>query len=359
MKPLLYFHIGGGKTGSSAIQAFLNINRDILNRKGIYYPYPEIIDFSDKINHSTIFVKLLELEKEKRSEYANFLVDSLYKYCIKYNITKTIISHEGMSPNNEFIRKIFSSNLFEIKVIVYIRRQDSWIESGWKQWGIKHKDCNDITDWIELLKTHPFWSQQLNWNLFISQWENLLRRKHIIVRIYEKDKLYRKNIIDDFMNILSISDIKDFKQPNRTSSKEANRGYNNQVLELIHISKNLMQNEHDNSFFEFLDQYLDKKYLKKPFDDYSILTIDQRLNILDYYKNSNNEILKKYFPDNDKLFSEEISNKSPIEVDTKEILAIMTEIMFKQYKELNMLKKKLNAKTIVKTNIFKKIFQRI
>lgn len=34
----LYIHIGQGKTGSSMIQAFLALNRNLLNKKGLYYP---------------------------------------------------------------------------------------------------------------------------------------------------------------------------------------------------------------------------------------------------------------------------------------------------------------------------------
>lgn len=51
MKNSIYLHIGTHKTGTSAIQDFLLLNRKLLARKGVLYPQKSRRDFYDAENN--------------------------------------------------------------------------------------------------------------------------------------------------------------------------------------------------------------------------------------------------------------------------------------------------------------------
>lgn len=133
MKNKLILHIGFQKTGTTAIQNFLFNNARILNK--YKYSYPEMQKGKFNITNGYCLrncVTEFGLGKvNNKCESWKIFWDKTRDELKKNNV---IISWEGISTYN--IDDFFSAvkNEYDnIKVIVYLRRQDRYIESLYNQ----------------------------------------------------------------------------------------------------------------------------------------------------------------------------------------------------------------------------------
>jgi hypothetical protein len=64
-------------------------------------------------------------------------MEPLLKICEKGEYRGAVISSENLCT--PLGAKLFKglADIFKLHVIYYVRRQDEWIESAWKQWGLK------------------------------------------------------------------------------------------------------------------------------------------------------------------------------------------------------------------------------
>ena len=128
MKKVLYLHIGNHKTGSSSIQRNLMKNRQLLEKFGFeYFSYKNQIHCHEYINNNAPAGAFLQ----KKSEFR----DNLKALTPGRN---TIISSENFSYffNRKDVQDVYSvlAEFFdEIKVVVYIRRQDSHLISHYRE----------------------------------------------------------------------------------------------------------------------------------------------------------------------------------------------------------------------------------
>jgi hypothetical protein len=129
MKKLI-LHIGTHKTGTSAIQVWLEQNRERLRTHGYWYgstdrpPKPEIPA------HTSLFWSLIEDNLDFGAERAAILADFEASDC-----DTLILSNEGLSQATfrkfEVLREF--AETFEITVICFLRRQDYFLEAWWNQ----------------------------------------------------------------------------------------------------------------------------------------------------------------------------------------------------------------------------------
>lgn len=188
----IILHIGMDKTGTSAIQAFLHKNRKLLlEDTGVYYPETGL--WSDYSHHPYAFslfgmngfsirnfVKLSrKLDRETKGK-KTVLISSecLFK----------VPTRDEFNVFTSFIRRHFSS----VKVIVYLRRQDLWIESRYKHSIISG---NEIS--LEALSRPNF----CDYKKFIDLWRDSFGVGGIVVRPYEKSQFKGGSIFSDFLSI--------------------------------------------------------------------------------------------------------------------------------------------------------------
>ena len=162
----LIFHIGGGKTGSSSIQATLKANQEMLLSEGISY-------WGLMLEEAPIRRFTWQRPVGANEYYADGnsskdlaeLISECLEHCDAKGVRKAIWSNEWFlgsayefernKPTLEAIRNLIDDG-YMITVIAYIRDHISWAVSAYFQWGIKHKTyTGDLMDFEKYTAKRP------------------------------------------------------------------------------------------------------------------------------------------------------------------------------------------------------------
>ncbi|WP_279167523.1 hypothetical protein [Pseudoalteromonas distincta] len=272
MKKKLYIHIGTGKTGTTAIQDFMLINQDNLESNGILYCKTgrtgnnhhllcQNFKRTDKVTQNTILNNLILLNQE-----------ILESACHKF-----IISSEYFPGLTLEEIKSFCS-MFDVAVIplVYLRRQDEYIES----WYAQVVKAYHVNYSVYELKDELYRANILNYLELIENWEKA--SECVIVRVYEKESFYKGNIFDDFLFALDINFDSEYTLPTRKSNLSILRNQ-------IQLKKALAS----------ISTETEQRILSQPisidnFDEKYFMSPSSRESILDEFRPMNEQIAKKY-----------------------------------------------------------------
>jgi hypothetical protein len=336
----LFVHIGQGKTGSSAIQAFLNINRKKLaDDFGILYPDFSGTDLSigDLHNHGIFINKAKEDPNYCISEFKRCMA-----YCKEKHIEKIILSAENWHNPiwRETLSQITEACQIRPKIILYLRRQDYWIESAWKQWGAKNEKFRSIKEYAG--------NKSLDWLGVIQLWLEHFEKSDFIIHTFEKEMI-GDDVVSDFLKIFQINDKNLFLLP-KENNFTSNPGFVPEVVEIMNQSKSIFDHIHDNRLLDLLFEYLPSKYHKKnPFASYGFLSPKERIEILNQYEESNKRIAELFFNDGRKtLFLEPAPEPDepwspPDELTLNRLTPVLMELFLSQKKKTDDLIRKIQV----------------
>lgn len=221
----VYLHIGTPKTGTTAIQQFLLLNRDELGRHGLCYPdfgfrYPGVGQYRN--GHFLIATEAYDLidrtdtehgifPKQARMDYEQGL--SMLKECAdtydKIILTDEAIYNRSRKMEGDFYKTLkedLAALGMQLKIIVYIRRQDLFVQSHWAQ-RVKMGSRNDFHEYLnsDFITDYP-----LDYFSYISSVADSIGRDSLIVRPYERNQFEGEGhtIQSDFLSVfgLKISD---------------------------------------------------------------------------------------------------------------------------------------------------------
>lgn len=204
----LYVHIGTMKTGTTAIQGFCWNNQEVLQKKG--YCYPDFHDLADTVTRKRNGRFLVEECKTKEEEKTMYRagMDRIVGLFKEYD--NVILSNEGIwgatyerrSSLWEELKAEGEKNGFQVKIIVYLRRQDEYISSVWNQM-VKMGTKEGVRSWTEYLNNIPK-GRQLDYAHKLDTIRAVLGKENIIVRCYERNQFYKGNIYEDFLNVIGL-----------------------------------------------------------------------------------------------------------------------------------------------------------
>lgn len=220
----LYLHIGTPKTGTSALQHFFANNRKLLEEKGVYFPdlgfrFPDIGKHRNA--HFLSYKKYIE-KKQRDYETEKAIRDAgIQKLDEAFQDHDTILlSDEHIWNEKEMIgqtlpalKSHFAEQEIQIKVIVYLRRQDQVIQSFWAQ-KIKESSAISFEKYMEKEKYRFF---RLDYAARLQEFADVLGRDNIIVRCYEKQQYQgeQKTIMSDFLQILGLEVTDEYKNSDK------------------------------------------------------------------------------------------------------------------------------------------------
>lgn len=280
----LILHIGASRTGSTAIQEFLRLNAEPLSRLGVAVA-PANLKAGGAVTgqHVALVQSHLENPAAARKKIANRigkLIESTPPG------SRLVLSAENLS-SPAGVEQIFAAAAreYDTQVILYIRRQDEILLSAWRQW--ESKGTKDFWAWLisEV-------GRRDDWRVLLENWETVVPRENIAVRRYERDRLREGDVVADFAAALGIENsLSELQRP----PAPVNASYSEALVEYAKGNPLLFAGKHDNSFSNSVEQLTGDKYRHNARE--SLLTHAQRCAILDRYRESNEWVRQRYFPD--------------------------------------------------------------
>ncbi len=200
MEKTLYLHIGTPKTGTTSIQHFCYNNREILLEKGFLYPdFPFVYANKGKYRNG-LFLEAVFCDKEgvrqREQEEENFIKGlQMLKELFKTH-NNIILSDEGIwtacfnrkrgRPLMRRLKEEAEEAGYNIKIIVYLRRQDDFLLSWYNQ-IIKHNITSKNTlTWEEYFDNYNKYIK-LDYFNCLKKLEHIFGKENIIARRFDKN----------------------------------------------------------------------------------------------------------------------------------------------------------------------------
>lgn len=310
----LIFHIGSSKTGTTAIQNTLHQNRKLL-REDFLILYPDMAKQSRfkpkkiRANHCHYFSNFFKSE-QKNNTIRTFQEDisHLIEKSTKEGIKKIIFSCEWLFQEKDvplFLSKALSAVNVDVRFILYLRRQDLWTESAWKQWGSKNPRFLTIQEYIDSSEADKL----LDYKRYVDHWLTYFSKDQIDLHTFERSSI-GDNVITHFLCQVPLtkSQIEHVKYP---SLRKGNVGYSQDVILLLQQYK--QTDIHDNTLHHLLNRALPETYLRSdPFRSYGLIDLKDREKIMARYREKNKAIARIFFEediqDREGLFLETLQN---------------------------------------------------
>ncbi len=223
MKILL--HIGQSKTGTSAIQSFLLLNREKLLKAGYLYPNVRLGNFTVNIaNHNAVADSLTN-----RLQYPFLSPDQYFKQFFSQakesNAKCMIISAEHFIggeprvwnvPDQKTYYKLYRQKIqklakylkgHDVSILTYLRPQVDWLSSTIAQTIRIEKIVNNKRIYHNDEQFFEMVKPMLNYNRMLDIWNETLAPTEITAVPYARDILYKRSSIADFLNRASINQL--------------------------------------------------------------------------------------------------------------------------------------------------------
>jgi len=194
-KKKLFLHIGRHKTGTSSLQNFFTQKSDLLAERGILYPQT-----GRKTPHGTPATAHHEFSHTlhyKPTDEVDTLFDNLATEAKDFDTI--LLSSEDFQNQKDFKRLEILFADYDLTVIAYMREGLGYGLSGFAQRIHFSGEIFNIRQYME--------RQNIRITAFIRNWSRLA--DHSVFRLYERDKLKNRDIVEDFLDIIGLNDVED------------------------------------------------------------------------------------------------------------------------------------------------------
>ena len=282
----LIVHLGAGKCGSSAIQQYLS-QRSIpgLRKNGILAP-SRTMEASGDFDGQQVwyFQSLLPIDESRIVEFR----DRLFRLRDQAQLAgchTIILSGENLIHPVGF-HKLFvgTEDHFDLRLLLYIRRQDDFVIAAWQQWYLKK-------GWTIAQYLSGYARTIGDWAKFLSHWENAFGPARITVRRYGTQYLVDGDVIADFFLATGL---------NKSGCTELSALINPRINEAIGRMGNrvadVFRDTDDNRFYESFAFAIGEKAFQTSTTS-ALLSHVQRLELLKMYDAGNEMLKQRYFPE--------------------------------------------------------------
>lgn len=218
--PELLVHVGLPKTGTTAIQQYMYIAREVYAKQGIYWAetYPNgISEINDWAHHVY------------SHKWGGWLMPSKFivppdeawralQESIRAKGGRHIISSERFAdllplPTGEHVVKFIKeiAGTARVRIIGYVRRQDNLIESHIRELIKGGRSDLNIRRYLDDLPSFIFFDKGF------SKAADLLGKENVIVRVYERGRLVGGDSVSDFLHacdLPALGNVEERPEPN-------------------------------------------------------------------------------------------------------------------------------------------------
>lgn len=293
----IFIHIGREKTGTTSLQSFLSINHSKLLEYNVFYPIDKKKKYVFWDQHVGLIPSIIKNKILVLGEERNFINGEAFDEFLD-DIKK--VAQENILISSEFFTWIDDDNSlhflkeslkgYNIKIIVYIRRQDEFYLST-------RNELSKEGYPFEISVEDAIHFEPASHYTLINRWAKIFGKENIIVRVFDKKKLYKNDLLADFLKILDIELDSSFKRPKPlnisislekilllqklsqylvpfTEENHKKRILHQEIRDLI-VESNLFQTGEINDFFSFKD----KKRILNHFEEENKLIATEYLGI--------------------------------------------------------------------------------
>lgn len=299
MNKLLYIHVGTTKTGTTAIQSFCIDNQEVLNQKGYCYPlfsyrYPDV---SERRNARF----MLEEAADTQQGIFRDGMDKIHELFQKYN--RIIVSDEGIWSANYEQRMTMWRALkaeakkggFQIKIIVYLRRQDMYLISGWNQM-VKSGIGNDAaTSWADYSGSLVD-INKMKYGTHLKKLAGFFGKKNLVVRRFEPKRFVGGTIYADFLQAVGLELTEEYHI--EQSVRNTRLSGNTHEIQRVLNGMSGMKPEYHSFFRQVLLSYADQSGEIYPCEMFSRKEAEA---FMEQYQEENRQVAEEYF-DGGELF---------------------------------------------------------
>jgi hypothetical protein len=226
----LVLHIGTHKTGTTALQQFLDMNRRILITRGIHYATPphglqhsnlaaNALNGGESRSVQAFFTKHTQMARRHGAHTLLASAENFYAMSVLLGIRRGRAETNTIERDRLLIETLpflMPEGITTAQIVCYFRRPDRYAESLYSQ-QVKRGVGFDGTfgDFLPIIEP------ALSYNACMRLWSDTFGEKNCIVRVYEA---INADIVSDFLpNVLNIDDIDSFALNHRKANERISR----------------------------------------------------------------------------------------------------------------------------------------
>lgn len=275
----LYVHIGTHKTGSTAIQSALKDSAPRLLEENIcWVPFLPIHDVKYISSFDTAMV----------ADCRQFVRDEIAK-AGAHDDAKLVMSDEDLSghPLTGYDNASITADLlravtdgYDTRIVLYVRRQDSFIESLYTQRMYRSEDSS-FAEFMQRIGEASY-----DWCRLADTFAARFGTDRIIVRLYDRKQLPEAHsLVHGFADVIGSRLLKQ-----AGDQFGVNAGLSKEAAEIAQkCNPHLSQKQRRKLRF-----ILQTTQPKRPLEEYSYLDAGARADLLSRYAGSNEQLARKY-----------------------------------------------------------------
>jgi len=282
---VLYLHIGTHKTGTTALQRFFAKNQTNFAKSGIGYPQ------TSRVGHRGHYQLVSSI---RLREHPSVIPEKSFDAYLQDLSAELSANPISLISSEMFCEEIDLDALRRIKslaptvrIIVYLRRQDSYVESIYVQ-RVKMGRLAKRLNVQNLVNAVP------NYGELLERWGGIFGKANLLVRVYEKEQLTSANIFTDALEALGV-DKRSIVAWERPDGAYANASFGRDELEFMRLVNALPLIE--SSRRRLIGPLLKMSALNgaaRPFQPLGLLTPDERAELLTEYAQVNAFVAQEY-----------------------------------------------------------------
>lgn len=343
----LYLHVGTAKTATSSIQKFCVENKTVLAEEGYWYPkairaYPAVSS-----NRNAHFMIGNIMDEEGNHDIAGEEhafhqgMENLHRCFRDYD--NVILSDEriwyasGRSHKELWatLKRDAEEQGYIIKIIVYLRRQDTFLSSRWNQL-VKAGSCTE--PWEKHVRgSSKRLSHILDYAEKISSIADVFGKDNIIVRRFGRNYFYQGSVYADFLQCVGLELTDRYQEP-EMDVNPAMKGNTFEILRIMNTAPVL--NKYNKAYWwklvSMCSEESDKRY------QYSMFSTEEAEEFLGQYKEGNDWIAREYIGDGKPLFDYDVDNlpkwDKHNEYMLEDVVRVFTVISYDFHEEIVRLK---------------------